>query len=78
VIETWAKEIIIEIEESPEEDYNKIKEDQGYNKTDQGLFLPAARMWKSVYLLGRPIVSFVVFFLEKLSVRFTRKTLSPP
>ena len=36
VIETWAKETIIEIEESPEEDYDKIKDDQGYNKTDQG------------------------------------------
>jgi len=37
VIETWAKETIIEIEESPEEDYDKIKDDQGYNKTDQEL-----------------------------------------
>ena len=36
MIETWAKETIIEIEESPEEDYDKIKDDQGYNKTDQG------------------------------------------
>ena len=45
VIETWAKETIIEIEESPEEDYDKIKDDQGYNKTDQG-----GKIWKIAWL----------------------------